>query len=53
MGDLLLDHVRQAVRQRVRMFPVNNVRIETSILDEQAGLFGAIALAADLDVPIG
>jgi len=51
MGDLLLNHVRQSVRERVRMFPVDDVRIETSILDEQAGLFGAVALAADLETP--
>ena len=53
MGDLLLDPVRKAVRERVRMIPVDDVRIETSLLDEQAGLFGAVALAAESVVPNG
>lgn len=47
MGDLLLDHVRRAVRERVRMFPAEEVRIETSALGEKAGLLGAVALAAE------
>ncbi len=51
MGDLLLDHVREAVWERVRMIPVDDVRIETSVLGEQAGLFGAVALVAESVVP--
>lgn len=45
MGDLLLEPVRNVVRKRVRMFPVDDVRIETSSVGEGAGLLGAIALA--------
>lgn len=46
IGPLLFDTVRGAVRERVRMFPPEDVRIEPSLLDEKAGLYGAIALAA-------
>ena len=45
MGDLLLVPVRKVVKQRVRMFPVDDVRIELSSVGEGAGLLGAIALA--------
>jgi glucokinase len=46
LGDLLLDPVREAVRERVRMFPVQDVCIERSLLEDKAGLLGGIALAA-------
>jgi glucokinase len=46
MGDLIFDRVREVVRQDVRMFPVEGVRIEPSLLDEKAGVMGALALAA-------
>jgi glucokinase len=45
IGPLLLDTVRCTVRDRVRMFPVDGVRIECSILEDKAGLHGGVALA--------
>jgi glucokinase len=45
LGDLLLDPIRAVVRERVRMFPVDDVVIERSILEDKAGLLGGIALA--------
>jgi glucokinase len=45
LGAVLLDPVRQVVRQRVRMFPPDDVRIEKSAVGEGAGLLGALALA--------
>lgn len=45
MGNLLIDTVRKAIEQRVGMFPTENVRVERSLLGEQAGVVGAIALA--------
>ena len=46
IGPLLFDAVRAVVRERVRMFPADSVRIEPSLLEDKAGLYGAIALAA-------
>jgi glucokinase len=46
IGPLLFDAVRETVRRRVRMFPVEGVRIEPSQLGEKAGLLGGIALAS-------
>jgi glucokinase len=43
--DLLLDTVRSEIRQRVRMFPVDRLRIERSLLGDKAGVWGGIALA--------
>jgi glucokinase len=45
--DLLLDTIREEVRARVRMFPVDDVRVERSVLGDQAGVYGGIALAAE------
>lgn len=45
IGPLLIDTIREEVTRRVRMFPVDGVRIEASALGEQAGLYGGIALA--------
>ena len=45
MGDLLIEAVRAEVRERVRMFPPDTVRIERSVLADKAGLWGGIALA--------
>ena len=45
IGALLLDTVRETVRRRVRMFPVDHVSIQTSALSDKAGLYGCIALA--------
>jgi len=46
LGDLLLGPVRKELRARVRMFPVDDVRVERSMLGDRAGLLGALALAA-------
>jgi glucokinase len=45
MGDLLLDPLRETIRRRVRMFPVDHLRVERSILGDKAGLLGGVALA--------
>lgn len=45
MGPLLIDTVRQVIRDRVGMFPTEQVRVAQSLLGEQAGLHGALALA--------
>ena len=45
IGPLLVDAVRREVRERVRMFPLDHVRIEPSLLGEKAALWGGIALA--------
>jgi len=45
IGSLLFDAVRQAMQSRVRMFPVDDIRIERSLLGEKAGMLGGIALA--------
>lgn len=47
LDELLLEPVRATVKQRVRMFPVDGVRIERSLLGDKAGLLGGIALAAN------
>jgi glucokinase len=51
IGPLLFETVRAVVRERVRMFPVDDVRIEPSLLEDKAGLFGAVALAARRGLP--
>lgn len=45
IGHLLFDTVRQTVRARVGMFPVDDIRIEPSLLGDKAGIMGAVALA--------
>ncbi len=50
MGPLLFDTVRETVRERVRMFPPDEVRIEPSQLDDRAGTWGGLALAADPEI---
>lgn len=45
LGDLLLQPVREAIAQRVGMFPATGVRVERSALGDKAGLMGGIALA--------
>lgn len=47
MGDLLMEPVRQTVRQRVRMFPTDGVEITRSKMGEHAGVMGAVALAIE------
>ncbi len=46
LGELLLQPVREVIRDRVRMFPTDEVRVACSELGDQAGVFGGIALAA-------
>lgn len=45
IGPLLFDTVRQTVRERVGMFPTDDINIKPSLLGEQAGALGGIALA--------
>ena len=45
MGELLLEPVRQAVRERVRMFPGEVVHISCSSLGDKSGALGGVALA--------
>lgn len=45
IGSLLFDTVRETVRRRIGMFPVDDVRIEPSLLGDKAGMLGGIALA--------
>lgn len=46
IGPLLFDTVRETVKLRVRIFPVDEIRIERSLLGEKAGMLGGIALAS-------
>lgn len=48
LGDILLHRVRHVIRERVGMFPTDNIHIERSQHGEQTGLLGAIALAQDI-----
>ena len=45
IGPLLFEPVRETVRQRVGMFPTDGVEIKPSLLGDQAGVLGGIALA--------
>ncbi|HEV7404325.1 MAG TPA: ROK family protein [Chthoniobacteraceae bacterium] len=45
-GDLLLPALTATLRERVRMFPVDTVRVAISELGDRAGLLGGIALAS-------
>ena len=45
IGDLLTAAVRAEICQRVRMFPVDGIRVERSLLGDKAGVWGGIALA--------
>jgi glucokinase len=45
LGALLIENVRREVRERVRLFPADKIRIEGSALEEKAGLWGGVALA--------
>lgn len=52
IGSLLFETVRNVVRERVGMFPTEDVRIEPSLLGDRAGAWGGIALAARGGYPI-
>ena len=45
MGAPLFDPVRDEVSRRVRMFPVDKLRIEPSLTGPRAGTLGGLALA--------
>ena len=45
IGEVLVDTIQQEVHGRVRMFPVQRVRIETFMLKDKAALSGGLALA--------
>jgi len=45
VGELLVETIQREVRERVRMFPIDRVRIETSMLKDRAALWGGLALA--------
>ena len=45
MGELLFRAVRRTVKERIGMFPIDDLRIEPSALGEMAGTLGGIALA--------
>ncbi len=47
IGPLLFKTVRDVVRQRVGMFPTDDVRIEHSMLGANAGMLGGVALAVN------
>ena len=46
IGDLLFDAVRETLRQRVQVFPVDDIAVVPSKLAEDAGLLGGLASAA-------
>ena len=46
LGDLLFDGVRQELARRVRVFPLDGLRVEPASLGTDAGLAGALAWAA-------
>ncbi len=45
LGAMLIDVVRREVHERVRLVPVEKVRIESSALEDKASLWGGVALA--------
>lgn len=46
LGDLLFDGVRETIAKRVRVFPIDDVRVEPAALGTDAGLAGVLAWAA-------
>ncbi len=45
LDSLIIDPMREAIEQRVRMFPVHDLRILRSRLGDRAGVFGGLAAA--------
>ena len=45
IGPLLFEPIRSTVRERVRMIPVDDIRIEPSSVGDKGGVLGGIALA--------
>jgi glucokinase len=50
LGPLLFDTVRKTLLRRVRMFPATDVRIEKSLVGDNAAVLGGLALAAQAAV---
>jgi glucokinase len=48
LGSLLIETVQATISDRVGMFPTADMRVEQSLLRNQAGVMGAVALAIDL-----
>ena len=46
LGDLLFDGVRQELAERVRVFPIDDVRVEPAVLGTDAGLAGVLVWTA-------
>jgi glucokinase len=53
IGPLLFETVTKVVLKRVRMFPAGGVRIEKSLVGDNAALLGGLALAAQTAVERG
>lgn len=47
IGPLLFDTVAETMHARVRVFPVDDIRIAPSLLGERAGMLGGIALGVN------
>ncbi len=47
LGPILTDEVQRVIRDRVRMYPIDDLRVVPSQLRDRAGVLGAVALAAD------
>jgi glucokinase len=45
LGDLILKPIRQALRERVRMFPADSIQVSCSVLGDNCGALGGVALA--------
>ena len=52
MGDLLINEVKKVIKQRVGMIDTETVRVEKSLLGDQAGVKGAVALGMMVDSKI-
>jgi glucokinase len=46
LGELLIEPVQRTLHSRVGMFPTDDVEVRASLLGDQAGLLGGIALAS-------
>ena len=45
IGDLLFETVRQTLAERVHILPADSIAVKPSMLGDQAGALGGIALA--------
>ena len=46
LGDVLFDGVRREIAERVRVFPIDDVRVEPAVLGTDAGLAGVLVWTA-------